>query len=139
MGSGDERYRRSIAGRAAFSSAPRERRQAREVQAEISVENQRISSPPRQPGGGTRRRIPCPWSRLRRSLPKVPYLTLTDGIFLTCYSFAFLTAIEVTAVHWAERSGRVILSRRIRRRTKALLPITFVVVTLAMLVRYLHE
>ena len=73
---------------------------------------------------------------LSASLPKVPYLTLIDVFFLTCYSFAFLTAVEVTAVHWAERSGRVALSRRLRRSSRTLLPIGFVVVSLVMMARY---
>jgi hypothetical protein len=70
------------------------------------------------------------------SLPKVPYLTLIDVFFLTCYSFAFLTAIEVTAVHWTARSGRAALSQRIQRTSRVALPVGFVVASLGSMLLY---
>ena len=40
------------------------------------------------------------------TLPRVPYLTFADAFFLTCYIFAFVTMVELTAVHIAYRNER---------------------------------
>jgi len=58
------------------------------------------------------------------SLPKVPYLTVIDGFFLTCYVFVFFTAVELTCVHVANRhqdAGGL----RIRRISRILLPLGY--------------
>lgn len=61
------------------------------------------------------------------SLPKVPYLTVIDGFFLTCYLFVFLTAIELTCVHVANRYRQDSSGLRIRRVSRLLLPLGYLV------------
>jgi len=58
------------------------------------------------------------------SLPKVPYLTVIDGFFLTCYVFVFLTAVELTCVHVANRY-RDASGLHIRRISRVLLPLGY--------------
>lgn len=59
------------------------------------------------------------------SLPKVPYLTVIDGFFLTCYVFVFLTAIELTCVHVANRYRQDASGLRIRRVSRMVLPLGY--------------
>ena len=40
------------------------------------------------------------------TLPRVPYLTFADAFFLTCYIFAFVAMLELTAVHIAYRNDQ---------------------------------
>ncbi|MBV8056057.1 MAG: hypothetical protein JO071_12555, partial [Deltaproteobacteria bacterium] len=61
------------------------------------------------------------------TLPRVPYLTFADGFFLTCYVFAFVTMVELTAVHVAYRNERRKLTARIRHTARWLVPTAFVV------------
>jgi hypothetical protein len=61
------------------------------------------------------------------TLPHVPYLTFADGFFLTCYVFAFVTMIELTAVHVAYRNERRKLTARIRHTARWLVPTAYVV------------
>jgi hypothetical protein len=62
------------------------------------------------------------------TLPRVPYLTLADGFFLTCYVFAFVTMAEVTAVHVAYRNERRKLAMRTRHTARWLVPTAFVII-----------
>jgi hypothetical protein len=70
------------------------------------------------------------------NLPKVPYLTFIDVFFLSCYVFVFLTAVELTLVHLAGRSKRDKVGRTIRRFSRILLPVLFVVTNLVMILIY---
>lgn len=71
------------------------------------------------------------------SLPKVPYLTLIDAFFLTCYVFVFLTAVELTTVHVAGRSRYSHVGLRIRHLTRIALPIAFAAANAVIFVRFL--
>jgi len=70
------------------------------------------------------------------NLPKVPYLTFIDVFFLTCYVFVFVTAVELTFVHLAGRTNRDLLGKRIRRFSRVVLPILFLVTNLLMIAIY---
>jgi hypothetical protein len=70
------------------------------------------------------------------NLPKMPYLTYIDAFFLTCYIFVFLTAVEVTTVHVAGRSRRHGAVTRIRRVSRIVMPICFVIVNLLVVLQY---
>ncbi len=63
------------------------------------------------------------------TLPRVPYLTFADAFFLTCYIFAFVTMVELTAVHIAYRNDRRGLATRIRHVARWAVPATFMVIT----------
>jgi Neurotransmitter-gated ion-channel ligand binding domain/Neurotransmitter-gated ion-channel transmembrane region len=65
---------------------------------------------------------------IQANLPKVPYLTFIDLFFLVCYLFVFATAIELTAVHVANRSGLVAVARALNSASKIVLPAAFAVV-----------
>jgi hypothetical protein len=71
------------------------------------------------------------------TLPRVPYLTFADAFFLTCYIFAFVTMVELTAVHIAYRSERPKLAARIRRTARWLVPSAFVVTNAIVIVLFL--
>ena len=71
------------------------------------------------------------------TLPRMPYLTLADGFFLTCYIFAFVTMVEVTAVHVAYRNEQRKLAMRIRHTVRWLVPTAFVVINAIMIVHFL--
>lgn len=70
------------------------------------------------------------------NLPKVSYLTFIDVFFLTCYVFVFVTAVELTFVHLAGRSKHDTMGRTIRRYSRIVLPIMFVVTNLVMIALY---
>jgi Neurotransmitter-gated ion-channel ligand binding domain/Neurotransmitter-gated ion-channel transmembrane region len=71
------------------------------------------------------------------TLPHVPYLTFADAFFLTCYIFAFVTMVEVTAVHVAYRNEQRKLAARIRYTARWLVPTTFVVTNAIVIAHFL--
>jgi len=71
------------------------------------------------------------------TLPRVPYLTFADAFFLTCYIFAFVTMVEVTAVHIAYRNERRKVAAKIRGTARWLVPAAFVVINLILIVHFL--
>ena len=71
------------------------------------------------------------------TLPRVPYLTFADAFFLTCYVFAFVTMVEVTVVHISYRNERHILTAKIRRTARWLVPTAFVFTNLIVIVHFL--
>ena len=71
------------------------------------------------------------------TLPRVPYLTFADAFFLTCYIFAFVTMVELTAVHIAYRNDRRQVAARIRHTARWLVPLTFIVVNSIVIVHFL--
>jgi hypothetical protein len=73
---------------------------------------------------------------IQANLPKVPYLTFIDVFFLVCYLFVFATAIELTAVHLAGRSGHAEHVRRLSNAFRIVLPAAFVIVNLIMVLIY---
>lgn len=73
---------------------------------------------------------------ISNTLPKVPYLTFIDVFFLSCYVFVFITAVELTLVHLAGRSHRDKMGRTIRRFSRIVLPILFVITNLLMIAIY---
>jgi hypothetical protein len=70
------------------------------------------------------------------NLPKVPYLTFIDVFFLSCYVFVFITAIELTLVHLAGRSKRDKMGGTIRRFSRIVLPVLFVITNLLTIAIY---
>ncbi|MGC1344012.1 MAG: hypothetical protein WA854_16895 [Candidatus Binataceae bacterium] len=73
---------------------------------------------------------------IQANLPKVPYLTFIDVFFLICYLFVFATAIEITAVHFAGRSGHMTRARKLGSASRIALPAAFAVVNLIMVLIY---
>ncbi len=73
---------------------------------------------------------------IQANLPKVPYLTFIDVFFLICYVFVFATAVEITAVHLAGRSGHSARTRRLNSASRIALPAAFVAINLVMMMVY---
>jgi hypothetical protein len=73
---------------------------------------------------------------ISRHLPKVPYLTFIDAFFLACYVFVFTTAIELTVVHFAGRSKNEKRGRSIRRFSRIIWPVLFVMTNLLIVAIY---
>jgi hypothetical protein len=71
------------------------------------------------------------------TLPRVPYLTFADAFFLTCYIFAFVAMLELTAVHIAYRNDRRRIATQIRRTARWLVPATFVAINSILIVHFL--
>ncbi|HEY2524524.1 MAG TPA: hypothetical protein VGI29_05655, partial [Candidatus Binataceae bacterium] len=71
------------------------------------------------------------------TLPRVPYLTFADAFFLTCYIFAFVAMLELTAVHIAYRGDRRKAAARIRHAARWLVPAAFVVINCVLIVHFL--
>jgi hypothetical protein len=71
------------------------------------------------------------------TLPRVPYLTFADAFFLTCYVFAFVTMVELTAVHIAYRNERREAAAKIRGTARWLVPAAFVVINSILIVHFL--
>jgi hypothetical protein len=71
------------------------------------------------------------------TLPRVAYLTFADGFFLTCYVFAFVTMVELTAVHVAYRNERRKLAASIRNTARWLVPSAFVVTNSIVILHFL--
>ena len=72
------------------------------------------------------------------TLPRVPYLTFADAFFLTCYIFAFVAMLELTAVHIAYRSDQRRLATRIRSTARWLVPAVFVAVNFVLILHFLN-
>jgi Neurotransmitter-gated ion-channel ligand binding domain/Neurotransmitter-gated ion-channel transmembrane region len=71
------------------------------------------------------------------TLPRVPYLTFADAFFLTCYIFAFVAMLELTAVHIAWRNERRKVATRIRRAARWLVPASFIAINALLIVHFL--
>ncbi|HTQ26147.1 MAG TPA: hypothetical protein VMI09_15785 [Candidatus Binataceae bacterium] len=71
------------------------------------------------------------------TLPRVPYLTFADAFFLTCYIFAFVAMLELTAVHVAYRGDRRKAAARIRHTARWLVPAAFVAINCVLIVHFL--
>ena len=71
------------------------------------------------------------------TLPRVPYLTFADAFFLTCYIFAFVTMVELTAVHIAYRGEWRRVAAKIRGTARWLVPAAFVLINSILIVHFL--
>jgi hypothetical protein len=71
------------------------------------------------------------------TLPRIPYLTFADAFFLTCYVFAFITMVELTAVHIAYRNEQRKVAARIRHAARWLVPSAFVAINVILIVHFL--
>jgi hypothetical protein len=71
------------------------------------------------------------------TLPRVPYLTFADAFFLTCYIFAFVAMLELTAVHIAYRNDRRQAAAAIRHTARWLAPAAFVLINCVLIVHFL--
>lgn len=59
------------------------------------------------------------------TMPRVPYVTLIDAFFLTCYVFVFISVVELMTVHTAHRRRGPDFSKRIRRISRWLVPAAY--------------
>jgi hypothetical protein len=66
------------------------------------------------------------------TMPRVPYITLIDAFFLTCYIFVFISVVELMTVHTAHRRRGADVGKRIRRVSRWLVPAAYAL-TLAFL------
>jgi hypothetical protein len=73
---------------------------------------------------------------IQANLPKVPYLTYIDVFFLISYLFVFATAIELTAVHLAGRSGHGARVRSLSKASRIALPVAYAAVNVVMIIYY---
>jgi hypothetical protein len=70
------------------------------------------------------------------SLPRVPYLTFIDAFFLTCYVFVFVSIIELMSVHLSHRTRGAELAARIRRHSRWVVPLAFLITNAVLLVTF---
>jgi cadmium resistance protein CadD (predicted permease) len=65
----------------------------------------------------------------------VPHLTLIDKFFLACYVFVFVAIIELMTVHLSHRTREGKLAARIRRHSRWIVPLAFVIVNAILIVQ----
>ena len=73
------------------------------------------------------------------SLPSLAYLTWIDAFIFTCYSTIFFSIVEDMIVHVAWRNGRPALAHRVDRASRWLFPLAFLLVNVALAVRFLSS
>jgi Neurotransmitter-gated ion-channel ligand binding domain len=64
------------------------------------------------------------------SLPRIPYLTYLDEFYLACFLFSFLTLVELVLVHRLLDDRRTIAAQRLRRGSRWVYPLLFVLCNL---------
>jgi hypothetical protein len=74
---------------------------------------------------------------LSNVLPPVAYVTFYDAFFLLCFLFILLTIGEALLVHGTHRRADQATALRIRRITRPLLPILFVVLSISLALWFL--
>jgi hypothetical protein len=67
------------------------------------------------------------------SLPRIPYLTYIDAFFLLTLFFSFVSMIELVIVHQAVEQEHFVRAQRIRRVSRVLYPIFYVLGNFALL------
>jgi len=68
-----------------------------------------------------------------RDLPRVPYITFLDAVFLTCFLFVFLSIVEIVAVYALINAEQARLGVRLHWHARWAVPLVFVC-TLALLI-----
>jgi Neurotransmitter-gated ion-channel ligand binding domain/Neurotransmitter-gated ion-channel transmembrane region len=72
------------------------------------------------------------------TMPRLPYLTYIDAFFLECYIYVFLAVVELMTVHVTHRSEvRRDLGLKIRRYSRWVIPVCFVVTNIVIAVHFL--
>jgi hypothetical protein len=72
------------------------------------------------------------------TMPRLPYLTYIDAFFLECYIYVFLAVVELMTVHVTHRSERRRdLGIRIRKYSRWMIPVSFVVTNLIIAAHFL--
>jgi hypothetical protein len=71
------------------------------------------------------------------TLPRISYLTFADAFFLTCYIFAFVSMLELTAVHIAYRNESRALALKLRRTARWLVPTAYLITNTFLILHFL--
>jgi len=71
------------------------------------------------------------------TLPRISYLTFADAFFLTCYIFAFVSMLELTAVHIAYRNESRALALKLRRTARWLVPTAYLMTNTFLILHFL--
>jgi hypothetical protein len=71
------------------------------------------------------------------TMPRVPYITLIDAFFLTCYIFVFISVVELMTVHTAHNRRGPDVGKRIRRISRWLVPAAYALTLVFLAVDFL--
>ena len=71
------------------------------------------------------------------TMPRVPYITLIDAFFLTCYVFVFIAVVELMTVHTMHRRRGPDVSKRIRHVSRWLVPAAYFTTLIILAVDFL--
>jgi hypothetical protein len=62
---------------------------------------------------------------ISRDLPRVPYVTFLDAVFLVCFLFVFLSMVEIVGVHSLLKSKRARFGQKIHWHARWAVPVLF--------------
>jgi hypothetical protein len=68
-----------------------------------------------------------------RDLPRIPYITFLDAVFLTCFLFVFASIVEIVVVHALLKADCSLLAARVHWHARWAVPLAFLC-TLAILI-----
>ncbi len=74
-----------------------------------------------------------------RDLPRVPYVTFLDAIFLTCFMYVFVCIVEIVAVHAMVRWEMHPLADRIHWHARWVVPVALVLTLLILIPIFFHS
>jgi hypothetical protein len=73
-----------------------------------------------------------------RDLPRVPYVTFLDAVFLTCFMFVFVCIVEIVAVHAMVRWNMRRLADMIHWHARWAVPVAFVLMLVLLIPIFFH-
>jgi hypothetical protein len=73
-----------------------------------------------------------------RDLPRVPYVTFLDAVFLTCFIFVFVSVAEIVTVYAILKSSRPRLAQAIHWHARWAVPLAYVSTLLVLIPIFFH-
>jgi hypothetical protein len=74
-----------------------------------------------------------------RDLPRVPYVTFLDAVFLTCFMYVFVCIVEIVAVHAMIRWNMRPLADKIHWHARWAVPAAFLLTLLVLIPLFFHS
>jgi hypothetical protein len=72
-------------------------------------------------------------------LPRVPYVTFLDAVFLTCFMYVFVCIVEIVTVHVMVRWNMHSLADRIHWHARWVVPVAFLLTLLILIPIFFHS
>jgi hypothetical protein len=75
---------------------------------------------------------------IARDLPRVPYVTFLDAVFLTCFIFVFICIVEIVTVHAMVRNNMRSVADKIHWHSRWVVPLAYVCTLLVLVPIFFH-